>query len=139
MPGVPEVPGMPGMLEVSVRDVSHLFWQFVSDVITLSYSKLSRTPAFKALSTGGEFAVSFSTLGLVDTPCNHCTDMPGIYQDDFNRVFVFSDVTSLLSNTPHIVCDSSQRALLNECLRKINNFVEMHDLADDLEREQFAD
>lgn len=120
-------------------DVSHLFWQFVSDVLNLSYKKLSKTPGFKALSSRGKFSVSFSTLGLTDTASDCCKGMTGIYQDDTHGVFVFSDVTSLLSNTPNIVFDCSQKALLKACLTKINSFVEVHDLAEDLEQEQFID
>lgn len=121
-------------MEGDVVDISHLFWQFVRDVMELSYSKLSETPGFMALSTHNGFVVSFSTLGLTAPAASHCTGLTGIYQDDAKREFVFSDVTSLLSNTPKIVKEPGQKTLLKACLQKINRFVDVQELATDLEQ-----
>lgn len=128
----------------NVLDVSDAFWQFVLDVNALSYAKLSKTAAFNILadhSPLGGYALTQSVLGLTGETASqlHITDpRDGVYHDEANKRFVFSDVTSLLRNTLHLVLDSSMKRLLEACLHKVCSFVDVSDLAEGLQGQSFS-
>lgn len=136
----------------TIVDVSQIFWQFVSDVTSMKYARLSGTTGFITLcelsqqspERGGGFSLSYAALGItgkanVPKPDDDaCFDGAGIgYTDDrSNSRVVFRDITSLLRDTVMIVTDLSKKSLLESCLRRMSNFIEVSDLALEIERQQ---
>lgn len=116
-------------------DLSDTFWQFVTDVMALPYTKLLHTSSFAQLSDApGSVVLRFSVLGLTEETASKCSELDGVTRDDEHGCFTFCDVTSLMHNTPRLVCCHEQRQLLLKCLGKILNYVEVTDLANDLEQ-----
>lgn len=111
-------------------DVTDLFWEFVSDVTKKSYAHLCETRGFAALSDApGRLVLCCSTLGATHTV------VPDRVLHDLSRgMFVFPDVTSLLHDTPLMVTDPGMKTLLEECLRRIVCFVDVDELATDLQQ-----
>lgn len=122
-----------------ISDVSSLFWQFVKDVIDMPYADLYRTDGFMVLSDArGSLALSRRTLGV--KLCEMQDKLPeGVTYEALNQRYVFPDVTSLMRSTPQMVINPRSKRKLEECLRRIVCFVEIVDLATDLEHQDLGD
>lgn len=119
-----------------IIDVSEIFWQFVSDVTTMSHSRLTRTTAFRTLTRTRHdgFGLCSAMLGPTSQDdIDKALDTGEMYYDASNDLFVFVDVSSLMQNSTRIVSEPGKRKLLNTCLSKIRMFVDAADLAQELE------
>lgn len=123
------------MAPEEVLDVSAFFWSFVNDVTVMTYADLYRTAGFLELSNArGRLSVSCEILGVgaVSVP-------EGVFKDERNGCYIFPDVTSLMRGTPIMVTDPVKRRALEACLHRIVCFVEVADLATDLEHHVLDD
>lgn len=120
---------------MDIVDVSDSFWQFVSDVNSMTHSKLLHTPSFATMSDApGSITLRFAVLGLTEETACQCNSLDGVTRNDAMGCFTFCDVTSLMHNTPSLVCSPAQKQLLLRCLGKIVNYVEVTNLATDLDQ-----
>lgn len=118
------------MVERATVDVSDIFWRFVVDTTNLSYEQLYLTDGFAVLSDAcGRLTLRCETLGAISGLVD------GVTHDEAGAVYVFEDVSSLLRDTPTMVLDPLRREQLESCMRRITCFVDVSDLATDVERQ----